>query len=199
AHADPAALAQRVHERARVRAGAVACVHAVQRKRVEGTFPEERPHVVGEGALGGAEPELHGRLCCRVACGDASAFHRRISAGNVSAETQLTRFLDYPQLSLVGIRGYRADKKRTDHCSRSRHPRCSSSATDIRGGAVAEAKGDPSVRLADDTIRRAEIHWHEAHGVGRKEIKIDKLCSVHFESSLSRIVGTSQGLSVAQG
>jgi hypothetical protein len=26
--------------------------------------------------------------------------------------------------------------------------------------------------MADDTIRSAEIHWYEAHGLGRKEIKV---------------------------
>ena len=35
-------------------------------------------------------------------------------------------------------------------------------------------KGRAIVRLADDTIRRAEIHWYEAHGFGRKEIKIKR-------------------------
>jgi hypothetical protein len=33
-------------------------------------------------------------------------------------------------------------------------------------------KGIASVRLPDGTIRMAEVHWYEAHGVGRKEIKI---------------------------
>ena len=35
-------------------------------------------------------------------------------------------------------------------------------------------KGAAIVRLADDTIRTAEIHWYEAHGVGRKEVKIKR-------------------------
>ncbi len=33
-------------------------------------------------------------------------------------------------------------------------------------------KGIASVRLIDDTIQTAEIHWYEAHGVGRFEYKI---------------------------
>jgi hypothetical protein len=32
-------------------------------------------------------------------------------------------------------------------------------------------KGVASVRLQDGTIRKAELHWYEAHGIGRKEIK----------------------------
>ena len=32
-------------------------------------------------------------------------------------------------------------------------------------------KGNAQIRLADGTICRAEIHWYEAHGVGRKELK----------------------------
>ena len=33
-------------------------------------------------------------------------------------------------------------------------------------------KGIARVRLIDGTIHTAEIHWYEAHGIGRKELKI---------------------------
>lgn len=33
-------------------------------------------------------------------------------------------------------------------------------------------KGVARVRLPDDTIRLAEIHWYEAHGIGKKEFKL---------------------------
>jgi hypothetical protein len=33
-------------------------------------------------------------------------------------------------------------------------------------------KGVARVRLIDGTIHTAEIHWYEAHGMGRKELKI---------------------------
>ena len=33
-------------------------------------------------------------------------------------------------------------------------------------------KGVASVRLVDGTIRLAEVHWYEAHGLGRKEFKL---------------------------
>ena len=36
-------------------------------------------------------------------------------------------------------------------------------------------KGIASIRLADGTIRQAEIHWFEAHGIGRKDFKIKKV------------------------
>jgi hypothetical protein len=29
--------------------------------------------------------------------------------------------------------------------------------------------------LPDGIIERAEIHWYEAHGIGRKEIKIKRI------------------------
>jgi hypothetical protein len=29
-----------------------------------------------------------------------------------------------------------------------------------------------TVRLFDGTIRKAEIHWYEAHGIGRRKMKI---------------------------
>jgi hypothetical protein len=31
------------------------------------------------------------------------------------------------------------------------------------------------VQLADGTIKRAEVHWYEAHGIGTKELKIKRL------------------------
>jgi len=33
-------------------------------------------------------------------------------------------------------------------------------------------KGEAMVRLPDDTICKAELHWYEAHGLGKKELKI---------------------------
>ena len=33
-------------------------------------------------------------------------------------------------------------------------------------------KGIASVRLEDGTIHRVELHWYEAHGIGRKKLKI---------------------------
>ncbi len=36
-------------------------------------------------------------------------------------------------------------------------------------------KGIATVQLADGTICEAEIHWFEAHGVGRKDFKIKRL------------------------
>jgi len=36
-------------------------------------------------------------------------------------------------------------------------------------------RGMTTVRLADGTIREAEIHWFEAHGIGRKDFKINRV------------------------
>jgi hypothetical protein len=33
-------------------------------------------------------------------------------------------------------------------------------------------KGIARVRLSDGSIRLAEVHWYEAHGIGRKQFKI---------------------------
>ena len=33
-------------------------------------------------------------------------------------------------------------------------------------------KGTATVRLLGGTIRKAEIHWHEAHGIGKRKLKI---------------------------
>ena len=35
-------------------------------------------------------------------------------------------------------------------------------------------KGLAKVRLASDRIRRAEVHWYEAHSVGRVNFKIKR-------------------------
>ena len=36
-------------------------------------------------------------------------------------------------------------------------------------------KGLATIRLPDGTTRRAELHWYEVVGIGRKEIKIKRL------------------------
>jgi hypothetical protein len=36
-------------------------------------------------------------------------------------------------------------------------------------------KGTAPVRLINGKIYRAEIHWYEAHGIGRKKLKIKYL------------------------
>ena len=35
-------------------------------------------------------------------------------------------------------------------------------------------KGIATVRLTDHTMRQAEIHWFEAHGAGRKKLRIKR-------------------------
>ena len=37
-----------------------------------------------------------------------------------------------------------------------------------------KVKGSATVRLAGGAIRRAEVHWYEAHGVGRTGWKIKR-------------------------
>jgi hypothetical protein len=35
-------------------------------------------------------------------------------------------------------------------------------------------KGVADVRLSDGTIRPAEIHWFEAHGIGKRKVRIKR-------------------------
>ena len=35
-------------------------------------------------------------------------------------------------------------------------------------------KGTAEIRLQDGTTVRAELHWYEAHGIGRRDFKIKK-------------------------
>ena len=36
-------------------------------------------------------------------------------------------------------------------------------------------KGKGMVRLPDGTVCEAELHWYEAHGIGRRELKVKNL------------------------
>ena len=36
-------------------------------------------------------------------------------------------------------------------------------------------KGIADIELEDGRVFRAEIHWYEAHGIGKKEFKIKKI------------------------
>ena len=36
-------------------------------------------------------------------------------------------------------------------------------------------KDGATVRLPDGVVVAAEVHWYEAHGIGRKELKIKRL------------------------
>lgn len=36
-------------------------------------------------------------------------------------------------------------------------------------------KGIATIRLESGTVRRAELHWYEAHGIGKKKLKIKRL------------------------
>lgn len=35
-------------------------------------------------------------------------------------------------------------------------------------------KGEAAVRLLGGRVRNAEIHWYEAHGIGKRKIKIKR-------------------------
>ena len=39
---------------------------------------------------------------------------------------------------------------------------------------MAEAKGVATVRLANGRIQIVELHWYEAHGIGKKKLKIKR-------------------------
>ena len=36
-------------------------------------------------------------------------------------------------------------------------------------------KGVATVRFEDGMIRRAEVHWYEAHGIGKRQMKVKRL------------------------
>lgn len=42
-------------------------------------------------------------------------------------------------------------------------------------GSWRKRKGTARVQLSDGTICTAELHWYEAHGIGRKEFKFKRI------------------------
>lgn len=46
---------------------------------------------------------------------------------------------------------------------------------DYGPGRWRKRKGVATVRLGDGTVCRAELHWYEAHGVGRREVKVKRI------------------------
>ncbi len=36
-------------------------------------------------------------------------------------------------------------------------------------------KGEARVELLDGSVRFAEVHWYECHGIGKRELKIKRL------------------------
>jgi hypothetical protein len=38
-------------------------------------------------------------------------------------------------------------------------------------------KGPATVRLKNDRIRKVELHWYEAHGIGKRKLKIKRYLS----------------------
>lgn len=42
------------------------------------------------------------------------------------------------------------------------------------GGRWRKLKGKVSVQLDNGAIRKAEVHWYEAHGIGKKKMKIKR-------------------------
>ena len=37
-----------------------------------------------------------------------------------------------------------------------------------------KSKGEAVVRLSNGALRRVELHWYEAHGIGRRDVKIKR-------------------------
>ncbi len=42
-------------------------------------------------------------------------------------------------------------------------------------GSWRKMKGIASIKLTDDAPLKAELHWYEAHGIGKKEFKIKRI------------------------
>ena len=84
----------------------------------------------------------------------------------------LLAFREVPtQTERDGIRDpQRNHGHRDDRCGLG-DPRVAALRRQYGAGRWRKLKGIATVRLASGTIRRAELHRYEAHGVGRKEFK----------------------------
>lgn len=41
-------------------------------------------------------------------------------------------------------------------------------------GKCRKMKGNATIRLANGALRRVELHWYEAHGIGKRDVKIKR-------------------------
>lgn len=46
---------------------------------------------------------------------------------------------------------------------------------DYGGDNWRKLKGEARVELLDGSVRTAELHWYECHGIGKREMKIKRL------------------------
>jgi len=75
------------------------------------------------------------------------------------------------------IRDHRRDSAFGDYCVRA-GIRILARLVKLYGrGNWRKVKGEATVRLEDGTISDAEIHWFEAHGIGKRRMKIKRLLS----------------------
>jgi hypothetical protein len=45
------------------------------------------------------------------------------------------------------------------------------------GGRWRKMKGWATIRLPNGSLRKVELHWYEAHGIGRRDLKIKRYVS----------------------
>jgi hypothetical protein len=69
----------------------------------------------------------------------------------------------------------RTHRERRPGCVGQSYSRAQAIVEGLRQGTLAETKGTADVQFSDGTIRHAEIHWYEAHGIGAKEYKIKRI------------------------
>ena len=41
-------------------------------------------------------------------------------------------------------------------------------------------KGFATIRTSDGILRKAELHWYEAHGIGRREVEVKRFFDLRF-------------------
>jgi hypothetical protein len=96
----------------------------------------------------------------------------QVSLGTLSA-CRLQRPAAAGAPGLRRSEGHLTDSKRAGGMRMMRTQSVSYGGLDVRLPAV-RRKGFASIRLADGTLRKAELHWYEASGLGKFEFKIKR-------------------------
>lgn len=74
-----------------------------------------------------------------------------------------------------GLQAPQRDHEHPGHRRRPEAPAARQASPVVREGRWRKLKGMALVELPDGTVAEAELHWYEAHGIGRVDMKVKRL------------------------
>ena len=75
------------------------------------------------------------------------------------------------------IRDYRRHRKSAGHRERNWRPHSLVPPEGLRRWPMEKMKGIATIRLPNGVLRVVELHWYEAHGIGKRDLKIKRYVS----------------------